>query len=291
MGNPVFKNEKAIERQEEWYQKFLVRAGRKVNIEYVKTSFGDSHVLFAGDKEKPPIICLHAMLTSSAHLLSEIRELTDHHYLIIPDIPGHSVKGIYQRLSYEDDAYAKWLLDIFEALDIESSDMLGVSLGGFIARKFASHYPQKVNKMVLVVPAGIVQGSVLRGLMKMAWPMLKYKYKQSEENLKAVVDFLLSNWDEDWAYFLGDSINDFVTPKKIPPLASDEELKELSMPVLVMGEDEDISFPGELLVERVQKLIPHAETELLHGRHSPPTTDKFRNWFASRVSRFLQDQL
>jgi pimeloyl-ACP methyl ester carboxylesterase len=287
MGNPVFKNEKAIERQEEWYQKFLVRAGRKVHIDYVKTSFGDSHILFAGEEDNPPIICLHAMLTSSAHLLSEIRELTEQHYLIIPDIPGHSVNGIYKRFSYEDESYVKWLQDIFEALTINSPDLLGVSLGGFVARKFASAFPQKVNKLVLVVPAGIVQGSVVKGLMKMAVPMLKYKFNQSEANLRAVVNFLLSNWDEDWAYYLGDAMNDFITPKKIPPLATDEELKNLKMPCLVIGEDEDISFPGKLLVDRVQALIPNAETELLHGRHSPPTTDEFRDWFATRVRRFL----
>ena len=288
MGKDIFKNKKARARQEEWYQRFLVRANCKVEFETVSTSFGESHVLIAGDPDKQTLVCMHAMLTSSAHLLSEIRHLVNHFRLIIPDIPGHSVRAIPERFSFNNNSHAKWLREVLIAFDLEKVNLFGVSLGGYVAREYASVFPEKVNKLALLVPAGIVQASVIKGLMRMAIPMIKYKINPSEENLKNVVNFLITNWDEDWGHFLGDSMNDFITPKKIPPLASDEDLKKLAMPVLAIAAEKEISFPGEALIERVESNIPRVETELLEGsRHCPPTTEEFRRWLSLRLTKFM----
>jgi 2-hydroxy-6-oxonona-2,4-dienedioate hydrolase len=58
---------------------------------------------------------------------------------------------------------------------------------------------------------------------------------------------------------------------------------------LVLGGDEDISFPGRAMVDRVSALLPGAKTELLERcRHCPPTTPEFRSWLAQRVTSFLE---
>ncbi|MEQ8525281.1 alpha/beta hydrolase [Gracilimonas sp.] len=288
MGKDIFKNPGACNRQEEWYQRFLVRANLKVEFETVSTSFGESHVLLAGDPDNPPLICLHAMLTSSAHLLSEIRYLAGHYQLIIPDIPGYSVKAIPERLFFTDNSHSQWFTEVLDAFDLDSFNLFGISIGGYIAREFSTAFPDRVNKLVLLVPAGIVQASVVKGLMSMAIPMIKYKLNPSEDNMKSVAGFLLTSWDEDWGPFLIDSMNDFVTPKKIPSVATDEELQNLRMPVLAIAAQNDISFPGESLIERVQAHIPGVETELLKDtRHCPPTTEEFRRWLEHRLVKFL----
>ena len=289
MGKDIFKSKEARERQEDWYQRFLDRADRDTKSTSVPTSFGESHVLIAGDASKPTLVCLHAMLTSSAHLLSEIRLLTKHYHLILPDIPGHSVKAIPERLSFASNDHIHWLEEILDHFKLEEVKLFGVSLGGYIAHVFASKYPERISRLALLVSAGIVQASVIKGLMSMALPMIKYKMNDSEENLKNVTNFLLSEWDDDWGYFLGDSMNDFITPKSIPPLASDEDLQNLTMPVLAIAAEKDISFPGEPLIERVKAHIPSVETELLEGaRHCPPTNEEFRDWLAQRFIQFME---
>lgn len=288
MGKDIFKSTEARERQEDWYQRFLVRANVKVEFDFIETSFGETHVLTAGDPDNPPLVCLHAMLTGSAHLLSEIKYLAGHYRLILPDIPGHSVKGIPSRLSFKDNSHALWLKETLDAFELEKVDLFGVSLGGFVARQFASNWPERVSKLVLLVPAGIVQASVLKGLMSMAIPMMKYKINPTEKNLKAVVNFLITNWDEDWAYYLGDSMNDFITPKTIPQLATDKELQNLTMPALVIAAEDDMSFPGRELISRVKSVVPNVETELLEDtRHCVPTTEEFRSWLADRIIGFM----
>lgn len=289
MGKDIFKNQEARNRQEEWYQRFLVRANLKVEFETISTSFGESHVLIAGNPDKPTLVCLHAMLTSSAHLLSEIRHLAGHYQLIIPDIPGYSVKAIPERLSFADNSHTQWLTEVLDFFELDKVNLFGISIGGYIAREFSTAFPDRVNKLALLVPAGIYQASVFKGLMSMAIPMIKYKLNPSEDNMKSVAGFLLTSWDEDWGPFLMDSMNDFITPKKIPSVADDEELQNLTMPVLAIGAQDDISFPGEPLIERVLAHIPNVETELLkETRHCPPTNEEFRRWLEHRVVKFLE---
>jgi 2-hydroxy-6-oxonona-2,4-dienedioate hydrolase len=290
MKSNIFKDEKARQRLEEWYLKFLDRAKIQTESIEISTSFGKNHVLTAGDPSKPPLVCLHSMLTGSAHLVSELGSLAGNFYLIVPDLPGQSVRGLPMRLSYTDDSHSKWLKEILDGLHITRTHLLGVSLGGFIARQFASNQPEMVQSLILIVPAGIAQGSVLKGLTKMALPMMMYKMSPTENRLRKLAGYLLTTWDEDWARYLGDSFNDFIPHFKIPPLATDDELRSLTMPCLVVAADRDISFPGEQVIERAENHIPAIESELINGRHSPPTTPEFQVWLGSRVTDFLNKE-
>jgi pimeloyl-ACP methyl ester carboxylesterase len=147
-----------------------------------------------------------------------------------------------------------------------------------------------VRRLVLLVPAGIVSGPLLKGITKMAIPLLRYRLFPSERRLKRFFTPLFTTWDDDWARYMGDAFRDFVLDLRIPPLATDEELRGLTMPTLVIGAGEDVSFPGEKLLKRVRAVVPNVETELLtESRHSPPFTPEFRTWLADRVTRFLSE--
>lgn len=291
MDQSIFKSEDARAQLETWYQRFLDRVDGPVESRTVSTPHGLNHVLIGGDPSKPPLVALHAMMTSSAHLLSELGPLLDRFHVIAPDLPGQSVRGLPTHLPYDDCAHADWLRAILDALDIHETHLFGVSLGGFVARQFATTHPERVRRLILLVPAGIVQGSVLKGLLKMAVPMILFKIHPTEERLRTLVDPLLTTWDDDWAHYLGDAFNDFVFRRSIPPVASDAELNALSMPCLIMAAEHDISFPGEPLIERATSQIPTVETELIRGsRHSPPTTDAFRTWMANRITAFVDEK-
>lgn len=244
-----------------------------------------------GDSSNPPLVCLHAMMTSSAHLAAELGALLDRFYLILPDLPGQSVRGLPVHLPYSNDSHAQWLLEIFDELNLQKVPVLGVSLGGFVARQFAAFNPMRITSLILIVPAGIAQGSIIKGFAKMALPMMMYKISPTEKRLRKLVSHLITTWDDDWARYLGHSFNDFPTNLKIPPVASDEELENLNMPCLVIGAEDDISFPGEKVIERAEMHLPKVETELIKdSKHSPPTTPEFRNWLGFRVKTFIRQQ-
>lgn len=288
MSKKIFQSEPAKDKLEEWYELFLDKINPSTTSVKIETSFGTNHVLKAGDSSKPPLICLHSMLTSSAHLASELQLLSEHYQIIAPDLPGQSVRGLERRFSYKDNSFAVWLLEIIDVFNLEKIDLLGVSLGGFAALQFAKVYPGKVQNMVLIVPAGIVQGSVWEGIKKMAIPSILYQFNKSEERLKKFVDPLLSTWDNDWGHYIGDAFTLFKPDLRIPPLISDEELKEWRVSTLVFAGEDDISFPGEPMVKRIHSLNSDIQTELIENcKHSPPTTPEFRKWMSERILNFL----
>ena len=219
----------------EWYLRFLDRVNVESKSIEVSTSYGKNHVLTIGDSSNTPLVCLHSMLTSSAHIVSELTSLSDKFYIIAPDLPGQSVKGLPIRLSYKDGSHSAWLKEIVDGLKLKEIHLLGVSLGGFVARQFASENSERVLSLTLIVPAGIVQGSLTKGFSKIALPMIMYKVRPNGNNLHNLVKHLITTWDEDWVNYLGDSFHDFTANLNIPPLASDEELKRLTRPCLIIG--------------------------------------------------------
>ncbi len=284
----IFKSDEARDRLTGWYDRFLRKVAGPVERREVPTSLGPSHVLLAGAPAAPPLVCLHGSLAGSAHLASELGPLLKRFRLIAPDLPGQSARGPLARLSYADDSLPRWVLDVADGLGVDRFNLLGVSLGGFAARLTAAHDPARVETLVLIVPAGVVGGSVWKGLTRMAVPIALYKLIPSERRLKEMMAGFFTTWDDDWAHYMGDAMRDFVLDLRVPPLATDAQLRSLAMPTLVVAGDDDVSFPGDRLVKRVRATVPRVETELVAGcKHGPPTTPEFRAWLADRVTRFV----
>jgi pimeloyl-ACP methyl ester carboxylesterase len=192
------------------------------------------------------------------------------------------------RLSLTDGSQAQWLSDVLDALNLGTVNLFGVSWGGFVARQAASVMPERIGRLAMLVPAGIANGSHVKGLTKMALPMFRYRLWRTERNLKRLLAPLFTTWDADWAGYTGDAVRDMPFDFRIPPLATNQELQRLTMPVLVLGAADDISFPGEAVVRRVREMVPHAQGEVIPAcKHCPPTTPEFRDWLADRLVAFL----
>ena len=253
----------------------------------VKTRLGDTHVLIGGPADGPPLVMLHGALASAAHLLGEAGPLLDRFRIYAVDVLGQSVKGADVRPDLDGPAYGEWLVDVLDALSLPRAHVYGVSWGGFVARKLAEHAPDRIDRLVLMVPAGFVSGSVWKGMTQLGIPMALYRAFPSEARLRRVAQAMFSTMDDVWVPYFGEALLHYKLDMRIPPLATPESLAGWKRPTLVFGASSDVSFPGQALIDRAKALIPHAEVELLDCRHSPPTDDAFRAQLGDRVSRFL----
>jgi pimeloyl-ACP methyl ester carboxylesterase len=291
MSARIFKSDAGRARLENWYERFLSRVGVPVAHQVIQTSRGPSHVLIAGEESKPPLVTLHGSLASSAHVVSEMGPLLKRFRVIAPDLPGQSVRGPQVRLPLNDDSLARWLLETLDGLGVEKFDLFGVSWGGFVARLTASAAPERVRRLVLLVPAGIVNGPVWEGITQIAVPMFMYRLFPSEDRLRRLFEPMFTTWDSDWAAYMGDAFRIFALDLRIPPLATDEQLRKLKPPTFVLGGSDDLSFPGEKMIDRIEAVAPQVKTMLIAGsKHCPPTTNEFRNWMAYRVVEFLESE-
>lgn len=102
----------------------------------------------------PPLILLHGTSASLHTWDGWVRELQDQRQIIRLDLPGFALTGPRLDDDYRVETYANFVADFASALGIETFDLGGNSLGGFIAWKTAEFYPERVSRLILVDPSG-----------------------------------------------------------------------------------------------------------------------------------------
>jgi pimeloyl-ACP methyl ester carboxylesterase len=286
----MFKNEQAKAKVAEWFDKFRARIKQPTESRTVQTSFGQTHVLVGGPENGAPLVILHGAMASSAHALGELGGLMETFRVYAIDVMGQSVKSADARPSVLNDEYGKWMVEVLDGLQLPKVNLIGISWGGFVSIRFAVVAPERIERLVLLVPAGMVSGSAWAGFVRMGWPMAMYMLSPTPARLKKFMANMLSTLDDDWAPYLGDAFLAYNMNMTVPKLAKPEELKSLTAPTLVIAADDDVSFPGDRVLARAAELFPKlAGTELIKGcKHSPPTTDEFRGWLTGKIGKFLQ---
>jgi pimeloyl-ACP methyl ester carboxylesterase len=112
----------------------------------------------------------------------------------------------------------------------------------------------------------------------------------TNERLRTAMAHMLTTTDDDWLPYLGVALTAFTSKMSVPKLAHPSEFSNLGAPVLAIGAEKDLSFPGHRVCERARQLFKGPVTaEVLEGCfHSPPTTDAFRAQMSKRLEAFLR---
>jgi pimeloyl-ACP methyl ester carboxylesterase len=285
----AFKGEPSKVLLTEWFERFRARIPLPTQSRMVKTRIGDTHVLVGGPEDGPSVVLLHGAMATSAHALRELAPLLERFRVYAVDVVGQSVKSADTRPSVANNEYGEWLKDVLDGLGLQKTHVIGVSWGGFVSIRLAALAPERIARLALLVPAGVVPIPHWESLTKVGLPMLFYRLAPSEKRLKAFVSNLLTTTDDDWAPYLGDAVRHYNMDMRVPSLARPEELKGFTAPTLVLGADADFSFPGARVLERAPALFQTlAGIELIKGsHHCPPTTDAFRRWLSDRLGAFL----
>ncbi|PBJ02299.1 alpha/beta fold hydrolase [Pseudomonas sp. ACN5] len=76
--------------------------------------------------------------------------------VIVPDLPGYGASDKPDTL-YTLDFFVAALSGLLDALDIQRCVLVGNSLGGAIAIKLALDQPQRVSRLVLMAPGGLME--------------------------------------------------------------------------------------------------------------------------------------
>lgn len=286
---PVFKDDAAKQKMLEWYERFHARLPVPTVRRMVPTRFGDTHVLVGGPSAAPPLVVVHGAMASSAHLLVELAPLLSRYRIYAIDVIGQSIKTPHPRPSVANNDYGVWLAEVLDGLALPQVALVAVSWGGFAAVRLAVHAPERITRLALLVPAGIVNGHAWQGMKKMMVPLLLWRMFPSPARFEKLARNLLSTHDDDWLPYLHDAFSSFNMDTRIPKRATAAELVSFKAPTLVIGGDEDISFPGAKLAARAAALLPNlVATEIIPScKHCPPTTDDFRSWLGNKLVAFL----
>jgi pimeloyl-ACP methyl ester carboxylesterase len=104
-----------------------------------------------------PLLYLHggggiASDLSFLDLLAETRRV------IAPSHPGFGKSSLPDWLDSVDDI-AHIYLELMDHLDLTRTDIVGFSIGGWIAAEIATKVPERINRLVLIGPVGVKTGT------------------------------------------------------------------------------------------------------------------------------------
>lgn len=104
--------------------------------------------------EGPPLVFIHGLSGSWQNWLEQLPVFAANHRVIALDLPGFGYSPP-PREKITISGYGRLLDELFETLGVDAAAVVGNSMGGFTAAELAIAFPQRVERLVLVSPAGI----------------------------------------------------------------------------------------------------------------------------------------
>jgi 4,5:9,10-diseco-3-hydroxy-5,9,17-trioxoandrosta-1(10),2-diene-4-oate hydrolase len=79
---------------------------------------------------------------------------------VVPDLPGYGLSSKPEDIAYELDFFVETLAGFLDALGLRRCTLVGNSLGGAIAIKYALNRPEAVRELILMGPGGLEEREV-----------------------------------------------------------------------------------------------------------------------------------
>jgi len=223
---------------EEAVQKFA--KGKFVTVDGKKV-----HYVEAGNG--PPIILIHGFLYHTVMWKKNIDALAGKFKVYAIDLWGWGYSERLKENEYSFERYGKQIVGFMDALNIKKATLAGQSMGGGISVYVAAHYPERVDRLILVDPAVIPYPMTTIGKI--------YQFPFIGEFMNAIPgDALMKNNIKTiWFY----------DRKKV----TEEYCKEVLQPFCIKG-----SYAGSMVILRNVLKEPYVEKEAnLLAKMSIPT--------------------
>lgn len=221
-----------------------------------------------------PLMLLHGTLSNSGMWLADAKRLCAGRRVYAIDIPGEPGLSEERRLPWEAEAAGAWLTDVASGLGLRGArgggdgeggeathDLVGLSIGGWIALAYATRRPPELGALALLCPSGI--GRTRPSFMwKAAIASLR-----GERGLERLTRSLYGEVEPpEGAVEAGLLMSSSTNPRlEEPPRFSDAELAAIAAPILLAVGEKDELLDSRESAARIGRLTPEAEIALLPG--------------------------
>lgn len=228
----------------------------EVNID---TRFGKAFAIAAGKKDASVLVLLHGSGINSVMWIEDMEKYSEHYRVYAVDLQGEPGKSDGKQLPFQGPDFDNWLHDVFVGLSIEKASICGISLGAWLALKFAIANPQMVDKLVLLCPAGVGPQKTSFAYISLFYILLGEKglerlYRKVNGG-KSIPQAIM-----DYQKLIG---KNFDFRRERIPLFTDAELSRLTMPSLLFVGRKDIMFHSLKTAQRFRNLVPNAKVTVL----------------------------
>jgi pimeloyl-ACP methyl ester carboxylesterase len=260
----LYRTEAGAQLIAQRYQEFLKFWPRPNRQLHVATRYGDTFVVTCGTDDLPPLLLLHGAGSNSAMWIADAAAWSTRYKLYAIDMIGEPGYSAESRPPLKSDAYALWLDDVLQGLRIDRFSMVGISLGGWLAIDYATRRAARVERLVLMVPAGI--GRQRWSMLFKILPLLLLGDWGRKKALQIVIGPAPANSAEGhqpYRDFMLLVQHHFRARMERIPVFTDAALQQLRMPLLTILGGQDVILDSAETKQRLQRNVPHAEIRYL----------------------------
>jgi pimeloyl-ACP methyl ester carboxylesterase len=238
----------------------------------VSTSQGNTFVRISGPAGAPPLVLLHGVSGNSLQWMPNIEALSQEFRVYAVDgITDHG-RSVYTRAIESPEDYARWLDELFSGLELRDRiHLVGLSYGGWLTSQYALHFPERLDKIVLVAPVGTVLPLRMEWIRRATLCALPHR-RFTRDFMYWLLEDLVRRDEagqrmvDEWAEESYIALRSF-KPKRMvnPTVLEDSEWKRLKVPALyLVGEHEKI-YSAREAVERLAAVAPRVEVAVIPG--------------------------
>ena len=100
-----------------------------------------------------PLLAVHGLGATKGSFLPTLASLADRYRVIAMDLPGFGDSDKPLGASYDPRFFGRAVVDLMDALGLDSVHLVGNSLGGRVALEVGLREPERVDRLVLLAPS------------------------------------------------------------------------------------------------------------------------------------------
>lgn len=237
---------------------------------FVDTAYGQTFLRMSGPVGAPPLVLLHGAGGDSLQWIHNIEALSKRYRVYAVDNIYDYSRSIYTKIIKNSNDYVKWLDELFSVLGLGNHiKLIGLSYGGWLTSQYVLRFPGRLDKIVLVAPAGTVLPIRLEWVIRAVLCFLPHRYFTKSFLFWLLEDLVKK--DEDSRIMLEEEVDAVVVRMRCyktirlirPTVLGDVELKRINVPTLyLVGEHEKI-YSASKAIRRLHKVAPQIKTEVI----------------------------
>ncbi|MDR7209998.1 alpha/beta hydrolase [Flavobacterium piscis] len=285
----VFQTKKEKESYIASYNKSLKLWDVPYTEENIKTSFGTVHVILAGPKNGKDLVLLHGMDASSTMWFPNIKALAKNNRIYAIDFLMEPGKSTLTVKSLSKEEIVQCYNDVFNYYKLKNFNIVGASRGGWIATLLASQKANSIDKIVLLSPAQTFKfidkmRKTSSALMLKIFPSEK-KFQKTLKTFSTHPEKISPVYKRQF-YLANKYASSNSSMLKMTPF-SNEELKSIRSPVLVLIGDQDVINAEESLT-RAKEFLPNCKTKIIRDAGHFLTIDQSKI-VSETIVNFLEE--
>ena len=269
---PSFRSAAAQERFDRAYEAALAAWPVSHQPAQLQTGLGPTSGIASGAPEAPPLILLPSFSGTALFWAPNVAALSAHYRVYAVDVIGQPGRSLALRKIKSRDEFAGWLIEVMDGLGVRRAALIGSSFGAFLAMNVAIAEPERVERLILIGPAGVFRKMslpvVLRlitgGLRRSLHSKLGVRPPRSEALFSRKVNPPPPN--DPWRQLMDVILEERPKVSLISPTVfTKAELASVkARTLLLVGQHEQLSA-AEATIEKARLLKPDIVAEVVQG--------------------------